>query len=78
MELPQPRKSMLRVWIWGFREDTMGVNVREEPPQKWRKMRDGFEDGVPDERTLRVVDGLILYWIDCSMATEDIERIQAQ
>jgi len=47
---------MERVWIWVDKEDMSGLNVREEPPQKWRKMREGLKGlGVPDERTLRVV-----------------------
>jgi len=35
----------------------MGEKERDEPPQKWRKIRAGLED--PEKTMLRLVEGLI-------------------
>jgi len=67
VEEPQPRKSIAKV---GYVEESKGMSfekVREEPPQKCRKMRAGVglvagRDSEGEvECTLRVVRGATVY-----------------
>lgn len=37
--------------------------MREEPPQKWRKMRVGWVVGGPEDVTWRVVVGEMGMWV---------------
>ena len=43
----------------------MGEKMREEPPQKWRKMRVG--PWVPAKTTFRLVEAPISYVFECDM-----------
>jgi hypothetical protein len=56
---------MAMAWKFGDKWEIVVVNVRDEPPQKWRKMRVGVEIfRVPYETALSVVDIVRVYKLD--------------